>query len=189
MSFSYVSRGAYKLKAAFENFNFKVENQRVMDIGSSTGGFTQILLEYKAQFVYCVDVGYNQLDYKLRIHPQVQVMEKTNILHFHPSLIPQDLFPTQFVCDVSFISLKKIFPILHRLRFKEGIILIKPQFEIGKQIPNFNGIIQDKDLLDLAIHQVQNYALDNHYQILEITPSPIKGQKGNQEFLAWIKAV
>ncbi len=178
----YVSRGGLKLEKALKTFSIDVNDLVVLDVGSSTGGFTDCLLQQGVQWVYSVDVGYNQLDYRLRNHDQVIVMEKLNAKNLHPGLFDKPI--NLAVIDVSFISLTKILSsVLSVLKDKEIIALIKPQFEVGKQIAGFKGVIRFAEDHLKALHLVNDYALTLGLFIQSLTYSPIKGPKGNMEFL------
>ncbi len=177
----YVSRGGTKLEKALIQFNLDVQNQSILDVGSSTGGFTDCLLQHGAKMIYSVDVGYNQLDYRLRTNPQVIVIENFNARNLSPDLFqhPLDLA----VIDVSFISLNKILqPVLSVLAQKRIIALIKPQFEVGNTISNFKGIVKQPEHHLQALNQVHDYAQSLGLFVKSATYSPIKGPKGNIEF-------
>lgn len=181
----YVSRGGLKLKKAIEFYNIDLTNNICMDIGASTGGFTDCMLEYGAKKVYAIDVGYGQLDYKLRIDERVVNMEKTNFRHLDDELIKDKIDFASI--DVSFISLKLIFPKLVEFLEKDFkiISLVKPQFEAQKEEVGKNGIIKDKNIHKKVLQNVTNYALENSLYPHYITYSPIKGQKGNIEYLLY----
>ena len=181
----YVSRGGDKLEKALNKFNVDVEGKIVIDIGASTGGFTDCLLQYGAKKVYCVDVGYGQLDWSLRTDNRVINLEKTNIRY-----INKDNFDFLFdlaTIDVSFISLEKIFPVLARLlKFKgEVIALIKPQFEAGKELVKKGGIVDDPEIHEKVIVNVIKM-IKNDFQFLDLTFSPIKNTPGNIEYLIYL---
>jgi 23S rRNA (cytidine1920-2'-O)/16S rRNA (cytidine1409-2'-O)-methyltransferase len=181
----YVSRGALKIKKAIDKFNINPQGKVCADIGSSTGGFTEVLLKNGAELVYAVDVGTNQLDYKLRINKKVKVMENTNARY-----LKKDYFnplPKLVTIDVSFISLQLIFPSVLNIIDEEGeiVALIKPQFEIGKEIKGFNGVVRSKKYHYLAIKNTINFLLNSNLhniKINDLTSSPIKGPKGNREY-------
>jgi len=182
--FPYVSRGALKLKKAIEFFNINVENKICIDIGCSTGGFTQVLLENGAKKVYAVDVGVT-LDYRLRNDKRVVTMEKINARYLEPSMfLDQIEFAT---VDVSFISLRHIFPVLKKLEIPFVVVLIKPQFEIGDRIKGFDGVVKEQKYRDDAIDSVLQYAEFSSYAKIGIVESPIKGPKGNIEYLLYCK--
>lgn len=182
-SLKYVSRGGFKLEKILEDNKIDLSNKVCMDIGASTGGFTDCMLQHGAEKVYAVDVGYNQLDYKMRMDPRVVVMERTNIRSLDPSLIED---PIGFISiDVSFISLELVLPLAVDLLDREGKIcaLIKPQFEAGKDKVGKGGIVRDP--------KVHREVLENMVALVEreglffsnLTFSPIKGTTGNIEFL------
>ena len=180
----YVSRGGYKLEKALNSFSVDVHQLNILDVGSSTGGFTDCLLQNKANFVYSVDVGYNQLDYKLRNHDQVKVLENLNAKNLAPDLFEHPLHLA--VIDVSFISLTKILePVLKVLSEKKIIALVKPQFEVGQDIPHFKGIVKSVEHHLLALKQVDDFAQSIGLFAQSVTYSPIKGPKGNMEFLIY----
>lgn len=183
----YVSRGAYKLLAAIENFNFNVNNLVCLDIGCSTGGFSQVLLEKGARKVYCLDVGENQLSPILANDQRVVKLIPLNLKDLNSNHFSDII--SLVVCDVSFISLKHVFAKLNEiftLRY-EVIVLIKPQFELGKTIiDKCNGIVKDEALQKKAIEMVKEYAKSYGFHFVDLCKSPIKGAKGgNQEYLAW----
>ncbi len=176
----YVSRGGYKLEGAIEKFALDFNNKTVLDIGSSTGGFTDCSLQHGANRVYSVDVGSDQLDESLRKDSRVVVMENTNILNVE--FIPVDYI----VMDVSFVSIKHIIPALLRFITNDNklICLIKPQFEVGKMINK--GIIKDKKIHLQVLKDVNEYLAESGLYINQIMPSPIKGGSGNIEFISVI---
>lgn len=184
----YVSRGAQKLLKAKDLWEIDFIGRVVADIGSSTGGFTQVSLEAGAEKVYAIDVGTNQLDYTLRTDDRVVVMEKTNARYLEEDTL-QDLIDI-VVTDVSFISLKKILPAAYRILAPGAhvVALVKPQFEAGKQTMDAcKGILKDtktqQDILDDMIQWCQ----ENNFQILGNTESPITGGDGNREFLIYLQ--
>ena len=182
----YVSRGAYKLLKAFEIFELDVKDKVCCDIGSSTGGFTQVLLEKGAKKVYAVDVGRGQLHWKLRNDPRVIVMEKTNARY----LKWQDLGEKVdfFTCDVSFISVLKILDAISDILIEEGegVILVKPQFEASRR-KVVKGIVKDPKVWKEVIDKIREGFLEKGFSILGLTYSPIKGNEGNVEFLMYVK--
>lgn len=183
----YVSRGGLKLEKAIEVFDLNLEDVCAMDIGASTGGFTDVMLRNGAKLVYAIDVGYNQLDYKLRIDPRVVVMEKTNIRYLDKSLITNEI---DFISiDVSFISLKLVLPIAKEVIKENGYIvaLIKPQFEVGKNLVGKNGIVRDEKARKDVIEDIFNFSIEIGLSPVNLTYSPIKGAKGNVEFLVLLK--
>lgn len=183
----YVSRGGLKLEKAIEVFDLNLEDVCAMDIGASTGGFTDVMLRNGAKLVYAIDVGYNQLDYKLRIDPRVVVMEKTNIRYLDKSLITDEI---DFISiDVSFISLKLVLPVAKEVLKENGFIvaLIKPQFEVGKNLVGKNGIVRDEKARKDVIEDIFNFSIEIGLSPVNLTYSPIKGAKGNVEFLVLLK--
>jgi 23S rRNA (cytidine1920-2'-O)/16S rRNA (cytidine1409-2'-O)-methyltransferase len=177
----YVSRGGLKLEHALETWNIDVTNLVFIDAGSSTGGFTDCLLQHGAATVYSVDVGYNQLDYRLRVHPQVVVLEKTNIMHITKETATADAA----VADLSFRSISHAASHILDLTAQQWMIsLIKPQFEIEGSSHTFNGVIQDRELLFNTLLKVYESLDEEGVHIEKIISSPIHGRKGNREFLA-----
>ena len=184
----YVSRGGLKLEKAINHWNINLNNKRVLDIGASTGGFTDCSLQNGAEYVYSVDVGTNQLDWKLRQDARVKSLEQTHIKNLTLELL--DNKKVDFiVIDVSFISLTKVIPYLNKFIIENGIILmlIKPQFEVGKEKIGKNGIVIEEKYHDEAIKKIVNCIIENNYELIEIIDSPITGTKGNKEFLILIK--
>lgn len=183
----YVSRGGLKLEKAINEFNIELKEAVCMDIGASTGGFTDCMLQRGAKRVYAVDVGYGQLDYKLRINPSVVNMEKVNIRYLDPDEIEEDL---DFVSiDVSFISLKLVLPVAALLLRESGSILclVKPQFEAGKEQVGKKGIVREPEIHKEVIENVIGYAVACGLYPAGLTFSPIKGAKGNIEYLLLLK--
>lgn len=179
----YVSRGGLKLEKAIKDFELNLENVIAMDIGSSTGGFTDCMLQEKASKVYAVDVGYGQLDWSLRQDPRVVVMERTNIRNIIKDDIEDDL---DFVSiDVSFISLKLVLPVAKSLMKDKAelIALIKPQFEAGREKVGKNGIVREKQTHKEVIRTIVDYLCEIGLGPRQISYSPITGAKGNIEFL------
>ena len=179
----YVGRGGYKLAKAIGTFGLDLAAKTAMDIGASTGGFTDCMLQNGASKVYSVDVGYGQLDWKLRNDPRVVNMEKVNVRYLEPDTIPDRM---DFVSiDVSFISLKLIFPVVRELLKKGGelVCLIKPQFEAGREQVGKKGIVRDRDVHRQVIENVIIYAASNGLKPEELTFSPMTGAKGNIEYL------
>ena len=189
-SMPFVSRGGFKLKKALESFDVCVENRICLDAGASTGGFTDCLLQNGAKFVYAADVGYGQLDWKIRSSKQVKTIEKTNLRTCLFSDIYEDSEPVAdlLVSDLSFISLEKILPNLKTLMnkdFHEMICLIKPQFEAGKDLVEKGGVVRDKKVHIEVIQNVINCVKSLNYTIKGVTYSSIKGPAGNIEYLIW----
>lgn len=182
----YVSRGGLKLEKAIKTFHLNLKDKIMVDIGSSTGGFTDCALQNGIRLVYAVDVGTNQLVWKLRNDPRVVVKEKTNFRYATKDLFDFEL-PTVATIDVSFISLKLIFAALKNILSpgNEIIALIKPQFEAGKEDVGKKGIIKDPNVHIRVIENVIKYGEENGFTIQNISYSPITGGEGNIEFLAY----
>ena len=192
--FPYVSRGALKLQKAYEEFGFDFKDKVICDIGSSTGGFTDFALARGAKKVYAIDVGYGQLDQKLRNNPAVINMERTNIRDVKSLPEPIDIF----TIDVSFISLKQVLQIVKQLIKKrmtndkrqktcDIVALIKPQFEVGKKIADkYKGVIKDEKIQSGVVDDISKFAKELGFGAKGIPESPILGAKGNKEFLIWL---
>lgn len=180
----YVSRGGLKLEKAIQLFQISLTDQIMLDIGSSTGGFTDCALQNGAKLVYAVDVGTNQLVWKLRSDERVIVMEKTNFRYATPEMFQHGV-PDVATIDVSFISLSLILPPLEKILKDHGdlIALIKPQFEAGREDVGKNGIVREKKTHLKVIEQVLSYAGDHGFSLQALTYSPITGGEGNIEFL------
>ena len=186
----YVSRGGFKLKKALESFDVNIQDRICFDAGASTGGFTDCLLQNGAKYVYAVDVGYGQLDWKIRSSSKVKTVEKTNLKICTKSDIydEKDVLPDLLVSDLSFISLEKVIPNLKSLmseNFHEMICLIKPQFEAGKDFVEKGGVVRDRKTHELVISNVINCITNLGYVIKGLTNSSIKGPAGNIEYLVW----
>ncbi len=183
----YVSRGGLKLEKAMSCFNLNLEGATSLDIGASTGGFTDCMLQNGAKKVYSVDVGYGQLAWKLRTDERVVNMERTNFRNVTKAEIPEDI--DFFSVDVSFISLKIILPVARNLLSKEGrgVCLIKPQFEAGREKVGKKGVVRDKKVHAEVIETIVNFALDNGFDVLGLDFSPVKGPEGNIEYLMYVK--
>ncbi len=182
----YVSRGGLKLEKSMEVWQFSLENAVCMDIGASTGGFTDCMLQKGASKVYAVDVGYGQLDWKLRTDSRVINMEKCNIRYLDMELISD---PIDFISiDVSFISLKLVLPVASKLLTAQGkmVCLVKPQFEAGREQVGKKGIVRDKKVHQEVIENVIGYANDNGLFAQGLTFSPVTGAKGNIEYLLYL---
>lgn len=179
----YVSRGGLKLAHALTEFSVAVTGCTAIDVGASTGGFTDCLLQHGASRVYAVDVGYGQLAWSLRNDPRVVNLERTNIRYLQPEQLPER--PTLAVIDASFISLDKVLPATLPLLAvpAEIIALIKPQFEVGKGEVGKGGVVRDADKHRLVVERVGALALELGCQVVEQCASPILGPKGNREFL------
>ena len=184
----WVSRGGMKLAHAIEHFKLEVNGAIAMDVGSSTGGFTDVLLTNGAAKVYAVDVGHGQLDVKLRGDARVVVMEETNARHLTAELVPDAL--DLVVCDASFISLKKVLPAALALTKPHAqlVTLIKPQFEVGKvEVSRGKGVIRDAKLHQQVCDDIAAWVAELGWQVVGITTSPITGPKGNVEFLLYAR--
>ena len=187
----YVSRGGFKLKKALDTFPVKVNGRICLDAGASTGGFTDCLLQNGAKFVYAADVGYGQLDWKIRSDKRVKAIERTNlkICSFDDIYAENEPVADLLVSDLSFISLTKVLENLKKLLspdFHEMICLIKPQFEAGKEKVEKGGVVKDKKVHTEVIENVINFAKNLGYTINGLTFSSIKGPSGNIEYLVWL---
>jgi 23S rRNA (cytidine1920-2'-O)/16S rRNA (cytidine1409-2'-O)-methyltransferase len=183
----YVSRGGLKLEKAVKNFGFSLDGKVCMDIGASTGGFTDCMLQNGAAKVYSVDVGHGQLDWKLRSDERVVCMEKTNFRYMVRDDIDDDLDFAS--CDVSFISLTKILLPARRL-LKDGaemVCLIKPQFEAGKEKVGKKGVVRDPEVHSEVVHRIFDFMGIAGFEVLHLDFSPIKGPEGNIEYLIHIR--
>lgn len=183
----YVSRGGLKLEKALELYDFSLENATAVDIGASTGGFTDCMLQNGAKKVFAIDVGYGQLDWKLRNDPRVVNMEKTNVRYLDTDTVDSDV---DFISiDVSFISLKLIFPVAAKLLADDGslVCLVKPQFEAGRSQVGKKGIVRDASVHKEVIENVIGYGRDNGLYSHGLTYSPVTGTKGNIEYLLYMK--
>lgn len=193
-SMPFVSRGGFKLKKALETFPINVEGRICLDAGASTGGFTDCLLQNGAKFVYAADVGYGQLDWKIRSDNRVKTIEKTNLrtCGFNDIYAINEPVADLLVSDLSFISLEKILPNLKTLMnkdFHEIICLIKPQFEAGKELVEKGGVVRDKNTHKEVIENVVSCVKSLNYTIKGLTYSSIKGPAGNIEYLIWFTTV
>ena len=179
----YVSRGGLKLEKALRDFGVKPEGYVCSDSGASTGGFTDCLLQQGARKVFAIDVGYGQLDWKIRSDPRVVVMERTNIRYVTPEQLGEPLDLS--VIDVSFISLKIVLPAIKELLKADGqvLCLIKPQFEAGKEKVGKKGVVRDKATHKEVLDSFVALADELGFTILGLTFSPVKGPEGNIEFL------
>ena len=183
----YVSRGGLKLEKAFESFPIQVQNAICMDIGASTGGFTDCMLQNGAKKVYAIDVGYGQLAWKLRTDERVVNLERTNFRHVTKEQVTD---PVNFASvDVSFISLTLILPAAYPLLSDDGemICLIKPQFEAGKGFVGKKGVVKDSQIHQDTIVKVIDFAVETGFSVLGLTFSPVKGPEGNIEYLVYLK--
>lgn len=183
----YVSRGGLKLEKAMTHFGIALEGKICMDIGASTGGFTDCMLQNGAKKVYAVDVGYGQFAWKLRQDPRVVCMEKTNIRYVTPQDIDDRLDFASV--DVSFISLSKVLPAARELLREKGqmVCLIKPQFEAGRDKVGKKGVVRDAKVHLEVIGNVIGFALENGFSVHHLEYSPIKGPEGNIEYLVHIE--
>lgn len=183
----YVSRGGFKLEKAMNEFGLTLEGKVCMDIGASTGGFTDCMLQNGAVKVYSIDVGYGQLAWKLRTDERVVNLERTNFRYVTEEQVPE---PVDFASVyVSFISLRIILPVL-RERLRDGgqaVCLIKPQFEAGRENVGKKGVVRDKSVHRDVIETITTFALENGFSLLGLTFSPIKGPEGNIEYLMFLE--
>jgi len=182
---SYVSRGGLKLEAALQQFSIVVEGKIALDVGASTGGFTDCLLQHGAKVVYAVDVGYGQIAWKLRKNPRVVIIERTNIRNMDEKLITTTL--DIVVIDVSFISLEKVIPAI--LKFmktgSELIALIKPQFEVGRKQVGKGGVVRNAVARDVAVNRIRDFVSKLGLNVKGVVRSPILGRNGNEEYLLY----
>jgi 23S rRNA (cytidine1920-2'-O)/16S rRNA (cytidine1409-2'-O)-methyltransferase len=180
----YVSRGGLKLEKALRAFGIDLNGRVMMDIGASTGGFTDCALQHGARRVYAIDVGYGQLAWSLRQDERVVVMERTNFRHMDPDAFEHER-PDAASIDVSFISLKLILPVLYRFLQPGGdvIALVKPQFEAGKENVGKNGIVRDPDIHEAVLVDIGQFAVSIGFSLHGLDYSPITGGEGNIEFL------
>lgn len=177
----YVSRGGEKLAGALNDLRLSVEGLTVLDVGASTGGFTDCLLQRGAGRVIALDVGYGQLDWKLRHHPQVTLMERFNIRHLRPQDLPE--VPDLAVVDLSFISLKLVLPVLRENGIPLVLALVKPQFEVGRaEAGKGKGVIRDPRLHRAVLQELIEFACDGGYCASALTFSRLPGPRGNLEF-------
>lgn len=183
----YASRGGLKLEKALDEFAIDLSNKTALDIGASTGGFTDCLLTHGAVKVFAIDVGYGQFDWKLRHDPRVVLFEKTNIRYLDPAALPSTAQIA--VIDVSFISLKLVLPRVQALLAPgrhEIIALIKPQFEVGKGKVGKGGVVRSASEHARVISEIEAAAIALEYEVRGIVESPLLGPKGNREFLIYL---
>lgn len=183
----YVSRGGLKLEKAMASFGIKLDGCVCADIGASTGGFTDCMLQNNAKTVYAIDVGYGQLAWKLRCDERVINLERTNFRYVTKEEVPDELDFASV--DVSFISLSHIFPVMRNL-LKDGgqaVCLIKPQFEAGKDGVGKKGVVREKNVHISVIQKIVDLIAENRYSLLGLDFSPIKGPEGNIEYLCYIE--
>lgn len=183
----YVSRGGYKLEKAINVFGISVKDKICVDIGASTGGFTDVMLQNGAKKVFAIDCGTNQLDYKLRTDKRVVSMENTNARYLTKNDIQDETIGFISV-DVSFISLTKIIPVIKELLIENGesVLLIKPQFEAGKALVLKGGVVKDKNTHINVIKSIIDFCENSDFKILGLDYSPIKGPAGNIEYLLYV---
>jgi 23S rRNA (cytidine1920-2'-O)/16S rRNA (cytidine1409-2'-O)-methyltransferase len=185
----YVSRGGLKLEAAFQAFQLNAEGLICLDVGASTGGFTDCLLQHRAKQVYAVDVGYGQMAWKLRQDSRVVVIERTNIRYMPETALSEkaDLV----TIDASFISLRIVVPSVIKFMKTDACIiaLIKPQFEVGKGKVGKGGVVRDSSLHQEVIEELTEFFRQSGFSCEGITDSPILGPKGNKEFIAYLKKI
>lgn len=185
--FPFVSRGGLKLDKAVKSFGLDLKDRVCMDVGSSTGGFTDVMLQNGAKSVYSVDVGYGQLDWKLRNDPRVMVMEKTNIRYLTPDRIGER--PSFVSTDVSFISLTKVLGPERELMADGAyaVCLIKPQFEAGRDKVGKKGVVRDPKVHLEVVRTILSWTVENGFRILGLDFSPVKGPEGNIEYLLYLQ--
>lgn len=184
----FVSRGGLKLERAFEEFPIDVTGRVALDAGASTGGFTDCLLQHGARKVIAVDVGYGQLDWKLRNDPRVDVLERTNIRGITQEMLSEA--PSFATFDLSFISLKKVLqPVIDTLEEDfQAIALIKPQFEAGRGKVGKGGVVRDSNVRREVIEEIWSFIEESGWVVLGLTESPVRGPKGNREYLLYFAA-
>lgn len=183
----YVSRGGLKLEKAVNSFNINLQDKITMDIGASTGGFTDCMLQNGAKKVYSVDVGYGQLAWRLRNDPRVVNLERTNMRNVTKEQIPDEI--GFFSIDVSFISLKLLLPVARKLLSENAraVCLIKPQFEAGRENVGKKGVVRDIKVHIAVIEDIYGFCLNNGYSVLGLDYSPVKGPEGNIEYLIYLE--
>ena len=183
----YVSRGGLKLEKALNNFDVEIEGKIALDVGASTGGFTDCMLQNGCKKVYAVDVGHDQLDEKLLSDPRVVNIEGVNARKLKKELFEDKI--DFFTVDVSFISLTLVLSSIRNIieNGALGVCLIKPQFEVGKENIGKNGVVKDKKLHAMAVNKICEFCLNNGFAVLALDYSPIKGPDGNIEYLILVK--
>lgn len=183
----YVSRGGLKLEKAINSFDFDLNGKITMDIGASTGGFTDCMLQNGAKKVYSIDVGYGQLAWKLRNDERVVNLERTNMRKVTREQVPDEI--DFFSVDVSFISLKLILPVARQLMAQnaQAVCLIKPQFEAGREKVGKKGVVRDPSVHIEVVRDIYNFCLENGFDVLNLDYSPIKGPEGNIEYLIHLR--
>ncbi|MCL6646125.1 MAG: TlyA family RNA methyltransferase, partial [Dehalococcoidia bacterium] len=184
----WVSRGGVKLAAALDHFGFDPNDRVCLDVGASTGGFTDCLLQRGAARVYAVDVGYGQLAWTLRNDPRVVVMERTNFRFFSPERLPER--PTLATADVSFISLRLLLPNLAHCLAEgaDAVVLVKPQFEVGRGQVGSGGVVRDPQVHAAVLGRVAAWAVERGFRVRGLTASPLLGPAGNREFFLLLRA-
>jgi len=183
----YVSRGGLKLEKALKSFHISLQGKKAMDIGASTGGFTDCMLQNGASKVYSVDVGYGQLAWKLRQDERVINMERTNVRYLKPEQIGEEL---DFISiDVSFISLKLVLPVAKSILKEDGeiVCLVKPQFEAGREKVGKKGVVRDKNVHIKVIETIIDFVQSIDLSVIGLDYSPVKGPEGNIEYLLYLK--
>ncbi len=183
----YVSRGGLKLEKAMQVYGIRLDGLICADIGASTGGFTDCMLQNGAKTVYAIDVGYGQLAWKLRCDERVINLEKTNFRYVTHEQIPDELDFASV--DVSFISLKLILPVMHALMHSnsKAVCLIKPQFEAGRENVGKNGVVRDLKVHEQVVDSITGFMVETGFDVVGVDFSPIKGPQGNIEYLAYIR--
>ena len=183
----YVSRGGEKMEGALEAFAIDPMGLIVMDVGASTGGFTDCILQKGAKKVYAVDVGYGQLAWKLQKDPRVVSLERRNIRYLQREEVQDEI--DLILIDTSFISVEKFLPHLHGFLKKGGAILslIKPQFEVGKGEVGKGGVVRDRAQYEKVLNRISNFSRGLGFKVLGVTESPLRGHKGNREFFLYLK--
>ncbi len=183
----FVSRGGLKLNKAVSSFGLNLKDCICMDIGASTGGFTDCMLTNGAKKVYAIDVGYGQLAWKLRCDERVVNLERTNFRYVTREQVPDEVDFASV--DVSFISLKLILPVMHTLLRDGGqsVCLIKPQFEAGRENIGKKGVVRDKAVHEDVVRNITTFASENGFKVIDVDFSPIKGPEGNIEYLMYIE--
>lgn len=186
-SLRYVSRGGLKLEKAMTAFSLTLDGKICADVGASTGGFSDCMLQNGAQKIYAIDVGYGQLAWKLRCDPHIINLERTNFRYVTKEQVPDALDFASV--DVSFISLRLILPVLHTLLKEDGeaVCLIKPQFEAGRDKVGKHGVVKDPDTHLEVVQNVTTFMLEIGFSVIGLDYSPIKGPQGNIEYLAFIR--
>jgi len=184
----YVSRGGLKLAHALREFGIAVTGRTAIDVGASTGGFTDCLLQHGATKVYAVDVGYGQLAWSLRQDPRVVNLERTNIRYLAPADLPEQ--PSLAVIDVAFISLTKVLPVVKNLLGPGGeiVALIKPQFEAGRENVGKKGVVRDPAVHIAVLEKIGYFAITTGFGLAGLTYSPVRGPEGNLEFLVHLRS-